>query len=278
MKLSQRRMSRPSLGGILATRQGALVLAVLCAACAAAILIVALQSYKASVKTTVKQATVLVATAPIPKGTSGDVIAAERLFKPMPIVAGQLSPDAISDAALLQGRVAQADILPGQQLTQADFTTTASATTFLSPNQRALSVPTDTTHGDLQVLAPGDRVDLYAALTGPEGLAVSLLVSNVLVLKTPTGGLAGVANSAANAGSGQSSQATALVLAVRSSVVQSVALTSDAGHLWVALRPANATAPAPGVATAGSVLALGNAAADTPATRNNVNTNAGSHS
>lgn len=278
MKLSERRMSRPSLGGMLATRQGALILAVLCAACAAGILIIALSSYKRSVQTTVQQATVLVATGEIQKGTSGDLVASEHLYKAMPIVAGQLAPDAISDSALLQGRVAQADILPGQQLTQDEFTSTASATTVLSPNERAVSIPTDQTHGDLQVLAPGDRVDVYAALSGPSGEAVSLLVSNVLVLKTPSSGIAGAAAGAQNASSGQSSNDSTLVLAVKSAVVQSLELTAEAGHIWLALRPAGATAPVPGVATPASVLALGSAAADTSGSKANGNTTAGSKS
>jgi Flp pilus assembly protein CpaB len=263
---------------MLATRQGALILAVLCAACAAGILIIALSSYKRSVQTTVKQATVLVATGEIQKGTSGDVIAAERLFKSMPIVASQLAPDAVSDSALLQGRVAQADILPGQQLTVEDFTTTASATTLLSPNQRAVSVGTDEVHGDLNVLEPGDRVDVYAALSGPNGEAVSLLVANVLVLKTPTGGLAGAAAGAQSAGGGQSSNTSTLVLAVKSADVQPLELTAEAGHVWLALRPADATPPAPGVATAASVLALGSATADTAGPKSNTNPNGGSTS
>jgi Flp pilus assembly protein CpaB len=247
---------------MLATRQGALILAVLCAAGAAGILLIALSSYKSSVQTTIKQATVLVATGEIQKGTSGAVLASERLFKPMPIVASQLASDAISDSALLQGRVAQVDILPGQQLTEADFATTSSPTTLLSPNQRAVSIPTDETHGDLDVLTPGDHVDVYAALPGSGGTSVSLLINNVLVLKTPAGGLAGAAQNASNTGSGQGSTSSSLVLAVKSNYVQSLQVTAESGHIWLALRPANASPPTPGVANPASVLALGSAAAD----------------
>ena len=263
MKLSQRRMARPSLGGMLATRQGALVLAVLCAACAAGILVIALSSYRRSVQTTVKQATVLVATGEIQKGTSGDLIASQHLYKAMPVTAAQLAPGAIADSALLQGRVAQANILPGQQLTDSAFNAAVTPTTLVTPNERVISVPTDDTHGDLAVLAPGDRVDLYAFLSGQNaGQFVTVLAPNVLVLKTPVSGLAGAAQSASTAGSGQGSGGGALVLAVKSPYVQSVALTAEAGHLWVALRPADARPPVPGVATVGSILAQGQAAAD----------------
>ena len=122
MKLSQRRMARPSLGGMLATRQGALILAVLCAACAAGMLVFALSSYKHSVQT------------PCPAGDGarrhrhdpeGDHRASDRrprsLYKSTPIVATQLAPGAISDASALQGQIAAIDILPGQQLTTTDF-------------------------------------------------------------------------------------------------------------------------------------------------------------
>ena len=49
VKLSQRRMSAPSLGGLLATRQGSLMLAALCAICAAGVLVFALGRYKTNV-------------------------------------------------------------------------------------------------------------------------------------------------------------------------------------------------------------------------------------
>jgi Flp pilus assembly protein CpaB len=253
---------------MLATRQGALILAVLCAACAAGILVIALSSYKQSVQVTTKQATVLIATGEIAKGTSGAVIAAEKLYKATPIVASQLTPDAISDAAELNGKIAQADILPGQQLSLTDFGTTAIPTSILTPNQRALSVPADEIHTDLALLQPGDRVDLYEEFkqSTPE---VGLMIPNVLVLKTPSSGLAGAASDAASntsggSSGGSSSSSGSLILAVNSSQVPSVALTADNGQLWVALRPANATKSVGGILTIAQLMAQATALGPTP--------------
>jgi Flp pilus assembly protein CpaB len=267
-------MGKPSLGGMLATRQGALTLAVLCAACAAGILMLALSSYKQGVHTAVtapKQATVLVATGEIQKNTAGDQVAADKLYKSTAVTPSQLAAGAISDAALLQGKVAQSNILPGQQLTTTDFAATATATGLLSPNQRAISVPTDTVHGDLGVLEPGDHVDLYAEMTNGSGLTISLLAPDVLVINTPTGGLASALTTASKTASASSGSPT-LVFAVSDAIVPSLELTADAGKVWVALRPANATSPQGGVTTVNSVLARALLAA-TPSAANSKGTN-----
>ncbi len=274
MRLPQRRMARPSLGGMLATRQGALILALLCAAIAAGILVMALSSYKQSVQTTVKQATVLIATGEIQKGTTGDQIASEQLYKATPVVATQLQADAIGDASELQGKIASSDILPGQQLTTADFTTTLGAGSLLAPNQRAVSIPSDQIHSSLGIVNPGDRVDLYEELKiqSPSGTKpeIALLDPNVLVLKTPSGGLAGAAPAAGTATSGAAAASSAaaggaMVLALTSTQVPAVALTADNGTLWMALRPANATGTVGGVVTLATVIAQAQAATATAA-------------
>jgi Flp pilus assembly protein CpaB len=263
VKLSQRRLARPSLGGMLATRQGALILAVLCAVCAAGILIFAMSSYKRSVQTTVKQATVLVATGEIQKGTSGDAVAAEKLYRSMPVVADQLAPGAISNATQIQGQLVAADVLPGQQLTTADFTTTPGVGALLTPNQRAMSIPSDEVDSDLAVLQPGDRVDLYAEVGQGTATQMLLLIPGVLVIKTPSSGIIGAASTASNTTSSGSTSTGPIVLVVRSNMVPKVALAADQGKLWIALRPGNATNPPAGVTTIATLVAQ--AAAEGPA-------------
>jgi pilus assembly protein CpaB len=262
-------MGKPSLGGMLATRQGALILAVLCAVLAAGILMYALSGYKHGTAAAPAQATVLVAAGEIQKGTSGDLIASEKLYKSTPIIASQLAPGAISNSSALAGTVAGADILPGQQLTSAEFTATvgvAGVTALLSPNERALSVPVDEVQGDLDVLQPGDRVDLYASLLNANVLTISLLDPDVLVIKTPSSVPLDTATPAStttttSTAAASTSAAGAMVFAVNSSVVENIELTADAGKVWVALRPANADAPAAGnITTIRSVLAQAAAA------------------
>jgi hypothetical protein len=67
--------------------------------------------------------TVLVAKRLILKGTSGSSIAAQNLFVVRTVPKVQMAPTAISDPAVLQGRVSAADIYPNEQLATSSFTT-----------------------------------------------------------------------------------------------------------------------------------------------------------
>ena len=67
--------------------------------------------------------TVLVAKRLIPKGTSESSISAQNLFHVTTIPKVQIAPRAISDPAVLQGRVSAADIYPNEQLAASNFTT-----------------------------------------------------------------------------------------------------------------------------------------------------------
>ena len=248
MRTTQRSMSRPSLGGMLATRKGSLTLALLCAVVAAGLLVFALGRYRHNVQAVTKQATVLVATGNIPKGTAGSTIAARGLFRAMPVVATQLTPGAISDASLLAGKVVATKVLPGQQLTLADFTGVAGVTGLLAPDQRAVSIAIDEAHGNTDVLQPGDRVDVYATLSAGNKAtpSVLLLASNIQVIK--------IAGSSTVVG-GQAVAGGSLVLAVSSSQVPEVDLAASQGSLYLALRPTNATKPSPTPTTLSSVVA-----------------------
>jgi Flp pilus assembly protein CpaB len=250
MKLSQKRMSRPNLGGLLATRAGALTLALVCAIVAAGLLVFALGQYKQKNQTATVQATVLVATGEIHKGSTGVAIVAANLFKSTPVVATQVVPGALSDSSALKGSVAQADILPGQQLTAADFTTVVGVAGQLGPDQRAVSVSIDEAHGDTDVLAAGDSVDVYAALVSKGIPFLSLLIPDALVIK-PAGAAAAPASGttapAAPAGG-------SLVLAVSAAQAPMLAYAADNGKVWIVLRPANATNPVPGITTLSSIL------------------------
>jgi Flp pilus assembly protein CpaB len=258
MKLSQKRLARPSIGGMLATRQGALLLAFLCAVVAGGLVLIALNQYRQNLVTTNKQATVLVAAGEIQKGTSGEAVAAQRLFKVTPVVSTQVQPGALSDSTFLAGKVAQVDILPGQQLTLADFTAVAGVAGQLQPGQRAVSVSIDEAHGDTDVVQTGDRVDVYAALSENGAPALALLVPNALILKAANGPVAGTAPPAPAAGGAAAAPApsggSSVVLAVSTADAPKVAYVADNGKLWMLLRPANATAPAGGFTTLNSIL------------------------
>jgi Flp pilus assembly protein CpaB len=244
---------------LLTTRRGTALVAAACAIVAAGILVFAMQRYRHNVNAEGSPQTVLVASAPIQKGTSGDVIASGQLFKATSVPGKQVSTGAIADTAALHGRVAATDIYPGEQLTAADFTASGGIVGELGPNERAMTVTVTNARGMVGQVEAGDRVDVYADIesSGRGQSFVVLLMSNVPVLKAPTGpsrtGLG------ANNGENQQSNVT---LKVNDAQAGELAFATDNGKVWLALRPANASSPAnaSGIVSA-STLVKGRAAA-----------------
>ncbi len=127
----------------------------------------------------------LVAKNLIPKGTSGTVIAEKQLFQAATLAKNDLKVGAISDPAYLNGRVAVADIFPGQQITTADLTAglTDAIPTQLSGKQRAVAIPVSGARGLVGFVASGDRVDIYYETGASGGTILGLLAPNVLVMR-----------------------------------------------------------------------------------------------
>ncbi len=248
MKLSQRRLARPSLGGLLATRQGSLMLALLCAVCAAGVLMFALGRYKTSVKPTVQQATVLVSTGVIHKGTTGQQIAAQRLYKSTPVVSSQVAPGALSDAAVIAGQTARADILPGQQLTAADFSAIVGLDQTLAKNQRAVAVTIGESPGITDALQPGNRVDVYSLFSPKTG-------SPVLVLLNPNAEVLKPATPVAVKSGGQSITGSSMLLALDDNKANQVVFAAMTSTLYLSLRPLNSSQTPPYATSLASVLA-----------------------
>src|SRR5205809_3880757 len=96
---------------VLSTRQGTLAFAAVIAVLAAAMLLMALHGYKKTLNKSAEPVTVLVAKDPLPKGSSGDLIAKEGLFQATGIKREQVKDGAITDPASLRGMVATHDIL-----------------------------------------------------------------------------------------------------------------------------------------------------------------------
>jgi pilus assembly protein CpaB len=235
-----------SLRKLMATRRGTAIVAGVCTAVAAGVLLVAAVNYRHSVDLSGQPETVLVASTLIQKGTPGDIVSGQQMFKAERIVARQVTGGAIADASAIQGKVAAIDIRPGQQITLSEFTTGGGLMSELAPNQRAISVPVTTSEGLTGILHAGDRVDVYAVLgssgskaTGANsaaGSAVRLMLANVTVLE--------VNLNASNSigGNGVTAQSN-VVLKVNANDAGSVAFAGENGGVWLALRGANATGP-----------------------------------
>lgn len=229
---------------MLGSRQGMLIVAVVAAAIAAAVIVIAINRYRDSVNSSNAEVTVLVANNLIQKGTSGQTLATSGLYTPTKVIQKHVTTGAITDAAGLQGKVAVTDILPGQQLTLSDFAVGTGIITELASNERAISIPLDSSHGLSGIVTPGDRVDVYSGFnvqtSGGTGPQMRLLVPDVQVLSTSGGGQGSSGN---------------VVLAVNDNYAAEVAYASDNGKVWLVLRPGNAQNASQTIATINSILA-----------------------
>jgi pilus assembly protein CpaB len=215
------------------TRGGTVALGVIAAVMAAVILIAYLAQYRSSVAAAHNPMSVLVADRLIQKGTPGNVIGTEELFRPTTVPQGQLVEGAISDPAILRGRVAVDDIYPGQQLTAADFTLAASNAigTRIARTQRAISLPIDAARGLIGHIQTGDHVDVFAGFNvttrNIAGPVVKVIMSDALVLNAPPVAAGGVVASG-NAN---------IVLRADYQQAVNLAWAADNGKLWLVLRP-----------------------------------------
>jgi Flp pilus assembly protein CpaB len=241
VELTGNNYSRNDWRKLLSTRRGTIIVATVCALVAGGILIFAMQSYRHNVDTEGNPETVFVASGLIQKGTAGDAISSEQLFKPTSIATKQVSAGAIADTAQLHGKVAAADIYPGQQLTAADFTAGGGLPAQLAPNQRAMTITLGSAHGMVGQLHDGDHVDVYASVSiGPDGRGIGverLLMSNIQVLK------AGTSSGGGLGGGTPQSQESNVTLKVDNDQAGVLAYAAGAGTnaVWLVLRPANAT-------------------------------------
>jgi len=213
---------------MVSSRACALTLAIGAAALAALLLIVYLHSYRNSVRADAQPAEVLVAKTLIPKGTAGTLVAEKGLYQVSRIPKDQLKDGAIADPAAIRGRVASADVYPGQQFTVNDFITPVSnsISAQITGPQRAISVSLDTAHGLVGPLQTGDHVDAYVSLGGnsSQGPLLRFLASDILVLSAPAPG---------SSGSGNNN----IVLRVPTRRAPDFALANDTGKIWLILRP-----------------------------------------
>jgi Flp pilus assembly protein CpaB len=244
---------------LLSTRGGTIALSIAAAVLAAIILVTYLNRYRASVKQSGLPVSVLVANGVIEKGTSGEVIANEDLYRITSMPKGDASEGAITDPDALKGSVAAADVFPGEQLTRAKFSTSeaGSLSNRITGDQRVMTLPFDAAHGMIGQVQVGDRIDVYAGFNvrrlGPDGRpepgvaerpVLKLITSEVQVIDVPQSGSGSLGGNKAR-------------LTVRASDedMAKMAFTADNGVLWAVLRPrANAAVTSPNIVTIETVL------------------------
>ena len=252
---------------LLATRRGALALAGICALIAAAVLMVFLARYRESVSGAAAPTPVLVATGLIQKGTSGDILAEKGQFETVRRAAEDVKQGALTDPALLAGKVTTADIYPGQQLTAATFAaSTGTVLPKLADKERAIAVPVDQFHGLVGQVQTGDHVDLLASYatmgngaSGQGQPVVKTLLQDKLVIRAAAQPIEG--------GSEGEEAKESIIVRVTDREAVSLAHAADNGKVWVLLRPgAEADQSKPHTATLDSIVSGSDRAAGFEAT------------
>lgn len=226
------------VSGRMSSRGWAIVLGIGAIALAAVLLVVYLNRYRARVGGANLPTPVLVAKRVIPQGTPGNLVASQSMYQATELPRKEVDVGAIADPQYLTGRAAAIDILPGQQITEADFAAVSdsSVDSQIVGTQRALSISLDNVHASLSQVQAGDFVDTYVAADGE----VCLFQPNVKVLAIPTTpGPSGEGN---------------LVLRVDTKDAPAFAFAADNTQLWFVLRPvAGAKPTAPGCADLATV-------------------------
>jgi Flp pilus assembly protein CpaB len=232
----------------LATRNGALAVAIIAGGLAAILVFAAINSARKDSTASTAPRTVLVATQVIPKGSSGETIAREHLFRIAKVSDQALVAGAVADVSLLREKIATQDIYPGQQISTATFGGGGGDTVAkLSGTDRAVSVPLDASHGLVGQVVAGSHVDVLAGFNAANGSGNSrpvmrTLASNLSVLKVDKDG-------------GGGSKDTNVTLRASSTMAAELAFAAENGKLWLVLRPAaGAKDVEPRIVTADALL------------------------
>jgi len=226
--------------GMLGTPRRTLVAGVAALVVATILLLTYLSHYRSSIKSENADVAVLRAKDFIPAGTSALTLARQGSFKVVSLPKDLVKEGAVTDAGDLQGQAALTDIYAGQQLTTADFGTTATSSSLSASSDllgtkgnagtwRAIAISLDNSHGLSPQTTPGDHVDVYVQMNG----ALGLLMPNVLVLAAP--------NQAATGTSAPTS--TNYILRVPTKDAARFAFGADNGKMWLVLRPKDGAKP-----------------------------------
>ncbi len=220
----------------LSSKNGSVLAAAVTAILAGLIIMVFLNQYRDNINKDGVPTPVLVASQLIEQGSAGDTIGAQ--FKTDDVPRDQLKEGAVTDAAALRGKIAAEDILPGQQLTAADFKPAGkTSVTKLGPDDRAMKISLDAAHGLIGEIRKGDHVDVLSGFlvdtgTGRQRPVLRRLMQNLLVLGTPEV----VKSRGVGGGSNRPKEVT---LRVTYKQAPKLAFASDNGKVWLVLRPQN---------------------------------------
>ncbi len=198
-------------------------------------------NYQRNVREDETNVKVFVAARDIPVGTPGTEIA--RMLEKSEIVRRNVVPGAISNPTQVAELVATQPIYAGEQVSTRRFATQSERgiRAQLTGIQRAIAVPGDANQLIAGTLRDGDRVDVVANFTFPEGKDhyTRIILRDILVLEAP------VSEAAAAKLATTSTGDYAVTLAVTDTQVQKLYWAMKNGQWHLELRPPLKAADSP---------------------------------
>lgn len=167
-------------------------------------------------------------------------------FRSLALPASDVPPGALTAPAQLNGPIARQTLWAGEPVVPGMLYASPAAAALqnaLPDGMRAMDVSVGSAAGVGGILAPGDRVDVLALLTGSPP-RVTVLLANIPVLAV----LGGSAGSAAATGAASPGSYTSVLLEVSPRQADALALAQTEGPVTLVLRnPAHATVDTPTV-------------------------------
>jgi Flp pilus assembly protein CpaB len=213
-------------------------------------------NYQRSVRKDETNVQVFVAKVDIPAGISGADVASRGMMSKGEVVRRGVVPGAISNPAQLATLVATEPIYAGEQVSTRRFATPSEQgiVAQLTGLQRGIALPGDADQLLVGTLKTGDRVDVVASWTYPEGTQTHysrVVLRNILVLRAP---VQGTAEKVTSAGTSPYSA----IVAVTDLQIQKLEWAKVNAEWHLALRPGIDAADSPeNVESAHSLLTEG---------------------
>ncbi len=191
---------------------------------------------------------VVVATTDISAGDLADDLIAENKLRAIEVQATQLVPGAVGSLTQLEGATFTQNFAADQQITQVGVQLANNRTFEIPEGFEAVAVQLDFVPGVAAYVSPGDRINLYASISGDRA---ELLLTNVEVLDVdltipPRRGTASDPNTGSTPRA--SSGAVTYLLALRADDIEKVVYVTENAALYGSLVPDEAppAGPTPG--------------------------------
>ncbi len=154
-----------------------------------------------------------------------------------------LAENAVRALSQISGRVAAVDILPGEQLLVGRWVSREEVEgqnlLNVQPGFQAVSVQVDATRQVSGFITPGNRINVFATLTGAGGVKFSrLLLADIKVLAVSASAQAGSTRPASAQGS-----LSTVTLEVKDGLVERVVFAAESGSLYLSLVAPGAKPP-----------------------------------